>query len=123
MYRKRRAKDSVIVAVGSMASVIVLNYNSTWRCSASGLCESKDVAVATGAAVFEVDLSLRLAFVVAFTLCGDDPVLHRKHRTCVPECSVSNGCTQYPLTVNSKLFGDCCSVREKCDRFQPSLVV
>ena len=60
----------MIVAVGSMASVIVLNYNSTWRCSTSGLCESKAVAmaVATGAVVFEVDLVLHLAFVVAFTL-------------------------------------------------------
>ena len=81
------------------------------------------MAVATDAAVFEVDLVLRMAFVVAFTLWWRRPVLHRKHRTCVPECSVSNGCTQCPLTVNSKLFGGCCSVYEKCDRFQPSLVV
>jgi len=51
-----------------MASVIVLNSNS--RCSASGFCESKAGAmtVATGAAVFQIDLALRLAFFVAFTL-------------------------------------------------------
>jgi len=51
-----------------MASVIVLNSKS--RCSVIGFGESKAVAIAvpTGAAVFEVDLDLRLAFVVAFTL-------------------------------------------------------
>ena len=56
------------VNVGSMASVIVQNSKS--RCSVSGVCESKAVAmvVATGTTVFEVDLVLRLAFVVAFTL-------------------------------------------------------
>ena len=50
-----------------MASVIVLNSKS--RSSVSGFCESKAVvmAVATGATVFEVELVLRLAFVVAFT--------------------------------------------------------
>jgi len=58
----------VIVTVGSMASLIVLNSKS--RCSVIGFGESKAVAMAvpTGAAVFEVDLDLRLAFVVAFTL-------------------------------------------------------
>jgi len=51
-----------------MASVIVLNSKSS--CSASGFCESKAGAmtVATGAAVFEIDLALRLDFFVAFTL-------------------------------------------------------
>ena len=58
----------MIVTVGSMAAVIVLNSNS--RCSVSGFCDSKAVAmaVATGASVFEVDLVLRLDSVVAFTL-------------------------------------------------------
>ena len=65
---KRRAKDSVFVRVGSMASMIVLNSKS--RCSVSGFCQSKAVAiaVATGATVFEVDLVLGLDFVVAFKL-------------------------------------------------------
>ena len=51
-----------------MASMIVLNSKS--RCSVSGFCQSKAVAiaVATGATVFEVDMVLRLAFVIAFTL-------------------------------------------------------
>jgi len=51
-----------------MVSVIVLNSKSS--CSASGFCESKAgaMAVATGAAVFEIDLVVRLAFFVAFTL-------------------------------------------------------
>jgi len=51
----RRTRDSVIVTVGSMASVIVLNSKSS--CSASGDYESKSGAmtVATGAAVFEID--------------------------------------------------------------------
>jgi len=51
-----------------MASVIVLNLKLC--CSASGFCESKTVAmaVATDAAVFEIDLVLPLAFFVAFTL-------------------------------------------------------
>jgi len=54
--------------VGSMASVIVLKSKS--RCSISGFCKSKAgaMAVATGAPVFEVDVVLRLAFVVAFAL-------------------------------------------------------
>jgi len=64
----RRARDSGIVTVGSMASVIVLNSKSS--CSASGFCESKAGAmtVASGAAVFEIDLAVRSAFFVAFTL-------------------------------------------------------
>jgi len=53
--RNRRARDSVIVTVGSMAPVIVLNSKSS--CSASGYCESKAGAmtVASGAAVFEIE--------------------------------------------------------------------
>ena len=58
----------MIVTVGSMASAIVPNSKS--RCSVSGFCKLKAgaMAVAIGAAAFEVDLVLRLAFVVAFTL-------------------------------------------------------
>ena len=57
-----------MVREGSMASVIVLNSKS--NCSAGGFCESKAVAmtVATGASVLEIDLALRLAFFVPFTL-------------------------------------------------------
>ena len=71
MYWKRRAKDSVIVTVGSMAFVIVLNSKS--RCSVKGFCAVKGfcesqagaIAVAICATVFEVDLVLRAVFVVA----------------------------------------------------------
>ena len=68
MCSKRRSKDSVIATVGSMASMIVLNSKS--RCSVSGFCESKAVAMAgaTGATVVEIGLVLRLAFFVACTL-------------------------------------------------------
>ena len=81
------------------------------------------MTVATGAAVFEIDLALRLAFFVVSLYGGDDPTLRRKHHTCGLEFSASNGCTQYPCPVNSIQSGDCCSVREKCGKFQPSLGV
>ena len=54
---------------------------------------------------------------------GDGLVLHRKHRTCVLECSASNSCTEYLWPVYSIQFGDCCSVREKYGKFQPFLTV
>ena len=65
----------MIVTVGSMASVIVLNSKSS--CSTCGFgSESKTgaITVATGAAVFGIDLALRLAFVVALTLWWRRPV-------------------------------------------------